>query len=415
MNEIIAEPPFRDARAKRFEAIFGRGTPRCVLDSCIFAWHPRMGTYATLGPKYGYQRLQGTFSNDAAGKRVYDRWAGLVRTFPQNVMPITGAQEPAITNRCLQSQTLGTTWVPSNVTVGDNETGAPDGTTTADSLTATAANGTLIQDCGVLGSAAYTFSIWLKRKTGTGNIDLTLDNGSTWTTKTITSEWVRYQITQTLANPDCGIRIVTDTDAIYAWGGQVEANSYPTSYIPTTTAAVARSEDAFRFINANLFGGLSTRGSMVFVLRTPYAYSGAGFNFFGGINAANSVSNYLAFVSYSTVNSGRVGPELKDAGSVQARIIDTSLGAYASNSWFAVAVTWEINNIAAYYNGSLLGTDTAATIPSGIDRLEIGSHISSGGRYGSDHALVALFDRILTAAEAQALTLNPERYVGQSA
>jgi hypothetical protein len=154
---------------------------------------------------------------------------------------VRATNESAATNLCLQSEVLGNaSWTKTNTTVSTNSVAAPDSAVTADTLTASAGNATTIQDLGSLGSAAYVFSIWLKRLTGSGNIDLTLDGGATWTTKTITSEWVRYQITQTLANPDCGIRIVTNGDAIYAWGAQVETGAVATSYYPTTNSTATR-------------------------------------------------------------------------------------------------------------------------------------------------------------------------------
>lgn len=151
--------------------------------------------------------------------------------------------EGARTNICLQSEAMGTTWVASNVTVADDSIASPDGTVTADTLTASAGNATLIQDLGVIGSTANTFSIYLQRLTGTGDIDLTLDGGATWTTVTLTTDWARFNITQTLANPDCGIRIVTSGDAVYAWGGQVEAASHASSYIQTVGSTVTRNAE----------------------------------------------------------------------------------------------------------------------------------------------------------------------------
>jgi len=147
------------------------------------------------------------------------------------------------TNLVLQSSAFGTTWDNTNVTVDTDNTTSPDGTVNAELLTAFDANGTVIQDLGVIASAAKVFSVYLKRATGTGNIDLTLNGGTGWTTVSVTSSWARYQITATLADPDVGIRIVTSGDAVYAYGAQVEAAEFASSLIPTTTAAVTRNSD----------------------------------------------------------------------------------------------------------------------------------------------------------------------------
>lgn len=163
--------------------------------------------------------------------------------------------EGQYTNRLLYSEDFSNAaWVKTNVTVSADSAAAPDGATTADTLTASAANGTVIQDLGVVASAQKNGALWLKRKTGSGNIQLTLDGGSTWTTVSVTASWTRFPIKQTLVNEDFGIRIVTSGDAVYAWGGDVVTADYDGSqpmgtYIPTTSAAVTRNVDALTFDN----------------------------------------------------------------------------------------------------------------------------------------------------------------------
>lgn len=164
---------------------------------------------------------------------------------------LTGVSSGAVgTISSTTSQTVYWTRSNLNVTTGrlSNDDSSVGGNAYApDILTATAGNGTLLQSL-TSASADRTFSIWLKRKTGTGNIDLTVDNGGTWTTKTITSNWERYDITQTaVTNPVFGIRIVTNGDEVYAWGAQLENASFASSYIPTTSASVTRAADALSY------------------------------------------------------------------------------------------------------------------------------------------------------------------------
>ena len=84
------------------------------------------------------------------------------------------------------------------------------------SLTAGGANGTLLFTT-VLGAAVRTYSAWVRRKTGTGTVQITKDGGSTWTTIALTANYpvVPFQVTTTsAANPVVGFRIVTSGDAI---------------------------------------------------------------------------------------------------------------------------------------------------------------------------------------------------------
>jgi hypothetical protein len=140
-------------------------------------------------------------------------------------------------NLLLRSQNYSVIWTVTNLTPVTGKT-APDGTSTATEFTATAANAVLTQGFTAV-AGDYTFSVFLRRVTGTGDIEIAADNG-TWTTKVITSSWARYDVTQTVAagSKTAGIRVVTDTDAIEVWGAQLEQRSAVTAYTPTTTQPI---------------------------------------------------------------------------------------------------------------------------------------------------------------------------------
>lgn len=125
-------------------------------------------------------------------------------------------------NLLLASESFdSSSWTKTTTTVAANSHTAPNSTATAETLTASSANGTTLQSYTAL-AVSYTFGVWLKRKTGTGNIQIAADSG-TYTTVTITSDWALYTVTQTPAagTISAGVRIVTSGDEVYAWGAHL--------------------------------------------------------------------------------------------------------------------------------------------------------------------------------------------------
>ena len=129
-------------------------------------------------------------------------------------------------------------WSKTTVTATANSFIAPNGYQTADTLLATGANSTALQTF-TASAVPYTFSVYLYRKTGTGNIDITVD-GTTWVTKTITAGWTRVDTTLTPAagSKTAGIRIVTSGDEVYAWGAQLVQGSDAGAYRRTDSASL---------------------------------------------------------------------------------------------------------------------------------------------------------------------------------
>lgn len=153
---------------------------------------------------------------------------------------LTGATSGA--TRTIGSSAL--VWVATNVTVAKDQVGGDGAANAASKLTASAGNGTVLQAI-TLGSSARFQTVLVKRVTGSGTIQMTMDNGSTWTNIAVGTTLARVSIpTQTLANPTVGFRIVTSGDAIAIDFVQNENGVYQTNPMPTTTAAAIRQADS---------------------------------------------------------------------------------------------------------------------------------------------------------------------------
>jgi hypothetical protein len=117
-----------------------------------------------------------------------------------------------------------------SASVSANSETSPIGDLTADTFVAGAANSALRQTV-TLEAIPYTYSVWLKRKTGTGDVQISVTGGA-WTTRAVTSDWTRFNITQTpsAGSNFPGIRMVTSGDEVYVWSAQLEVGSTATDY-----------------------------------------------------------------------------------------------------------------------------------------------------------------------------------------
>ena len=246
----------------------------------------------------GLPTVQPTLNLDFANSRLLDPRITFVRN---STATYYDGQTTALAeqNLLLQSQTFATTWVTSNTTLGSLTT-APDGTTTAYPLTASAINGTLLQTFTATANA-YTFSIYIQRVTGTGNIDITVD-GTTYATQTTTGTWTRFNITTTpsAGSKTAGIRLAVSGDVVNIWGAQLEQRSSVTAYTPTTTSAITNyipqlmtaPAGVARFdcdpITRNSLG-LLIEESRTNLLTYSGAVGGTSWNFFQALGTLNTI------------------------------------------------------------------------------------------------------------------------------
>ena len=111
-------------------------------------------------------------------------------------------------------------WVKVNGTAAKDAVGLRSDANGASTLTATSANATFIQTI-TAASGEHATRFFVRRKTGTGAIELTVDGGSTWTAITIDADYDDYQIDQAaVTNPGFGLRIVTSGDEVEVGSGQ---------------------------------------------------------------------------------------------------------------------------------------------------------------------------------------------------
>lgn len=176
---------------------------------------------------------------------------GLYTSFAINTPRITSKGlliEGIRTNSTLWNRDLtNVAWTPTTMTAAKDQTGVDGVASSASSILATGANATIIQTMTTGAGTARWQTAFVKRLVGVGTVNMTMDNGATWTAVTVTSAWTRVSIpTQTPGgNPQVGFQIVTSGDQIAVDFVQNEDSGFfATSPIATTTVAVARSADA---------------------------------------------------------------------------------------------------------------------------------------------------------------------------
>lgn len=295
--------------------------------------------------------------------------SGLVATAGTNVArfdynPTTLAPrglliEGSATNLLNWSESFATTggtnnnWADTNITRNSTNNTDPANGTTALRVTAASANGTIISTAAIGTSAQRTFSIWLRRVSGTGDIQYTLDNGSTYTTQAITSSWVRYTFASTTAAQRVGIRIVTSGDSIELWGAQLEAGSGASSYIPTGASTVQRAADSIEITGTN------------FSSWWPNPTTEFSVQWIGDITRSPNTTQFLWLARAGGLSKARgyvtTGAVIRGNSSVTDFLMSPATNAVA-NTVIKMAMAVKSGDSAMYVNdGTVIGSQTDAT------------------------------------------------------
>jgi hypothetical protein len=149
-------------------------------------------------------------------------------------------------------------------------------------------------------------------------------------------------------------------------GLQLEAGSFPTSYIPTTTAAVTRSADVASISGSNFSSWYRQSEGTVFV--QVIQASEVGTSRFPRLWSISD-GTFAEAITGQRYSDGRFRPSIND-NSVGQAVFDVSPSIPAkSPGRFAYA--FKLDDIGGAVNGGAVVTDTSATMPL-VTRLDIG-------------------------------------------
>ena len=180
---------------------------------------------------------------------------------------------------------------------------------------------------------------------------------------------------------------------MYLWGFQTEiGQSYPTSYIPTTTSATTRSAET-----CNGAGDASTFNDSEGVLMAEIsALANDGSD--RVITISNgSTNNRITF--YYSVANGLNYNVLKN-GVVQA------FGTVTVNDITEIkkiAIKYKVNDFSFFVDGFKLLTETSGTVPNGLDRLNFDNGSGGFDFYGNTKQ-IQYFDTVLNDTDLETLT-----------
>ena len=337
--------------------------------------------------------------------------------------------EPARTNSVTYSEDISS-YFKVRATITSNAETSPDGLSNASALVATAVNDDhFVYDAPTVTDDIYTYSVFLKKgskswarlwETNTNvYVDFNLEIGATGSSFGTIIEsgaedygngWYRCYITYDTGSAGSKVYRIYPlegdddksflgdgtSEEIYIYGAQVEAGSYPTSYIPTSGSAVTRNAEVcngagtsadFNDSEGVLFAEISALADDGTTRRISISDSSATVDNRITLEVDETNATFKAFLS--------------SGGTTEGALTATTSSQTNNNK---IALKYALNDFEIWINGFLLDTDSVvASIPIGLSNLQFRGANNSNDFYGKTKQLIT-FKEALTDAELEELT-----------
>ncbi|MDG1789169.1 MAG: hypothetical protein P8H37_11100 [Paracoccaceae bacterium] len=301
--------------------------------------------------------------------------------------------EPQRTNLLPYSEDFtASNYIKTRCTITSNQSTSPNGTLTADLMTATDDDARLGDQVGSSG-VEYTQSIYVK-SAQISDVDCQIDfAGLNTVTFTANQEWQRVNTTLTdiSQNPRLRIRILNSGNSIYVWGGQLEAGSYATSYIPTSGSSVTRNQD--EFTKDGISSLINDSEGVLFVEMAALADDGTNRQ----IAISDGTTSQRNYIGYRIATNQVIG------GSVNTSEIFLNHTLSDSTENIKIAFKYKVNDLALWVNGVEVDTSSSTNLPTGLDRLNFDDGYG-GSKFFGKVKQVQVYDTALTDMQLIQLT-----------
>jgi len=319
-------------------------------------------------------------------------------------------------------------WTRASMSVPPQNVTGPDGTTSGWTITANSTSSRIEETFTVATSSPYVYSIYAKAGTtdflylapvlfttpaNSSGVWFDLTNGTVGTQQDTTvigqiadagNGWFRCSIYLTTTDSSDTSGVIRNTitkgngqttcdtnDTLLIYGAQMEAGSFPTSYIPTSGSTATRAADVAT-IPTSAFGYNSDAGSVAVEWTQP-TWGGYVTMLSDNTAANRSIINQFTNgqVYFSTITNSVAQGDILSGTSVE--------GEYNK-----AATTIQFNNAAVSLNGAASIVDTTLAVPN-VTNLSLGSYTVGGSTYLNGHIKsIKYYPRRLSNAQLQELT-----------